>query len=615
MPKVFRAAIAVSAALIACCAQASLKEARESIVGTVEHVAIARLRTGPFAIPDELGKGDLVLIATVGAHFGDILVMGPVPGNAKEYAGVLDDWQHTNLHSDNTVLWSQENDYACARLVISNAKFGSRSGSLTLPLGELVASLKARYKLYPVLRVVRGAHLEPAPILADITKGFNTYDLAQVQATYSATVTRHLTSAQVFVTYLFFGLVDIVVLLGFAAAIVVGKSSRIPVERRRKLYSKLAIWPVFGAIGVHAPLAFVYMQSPAIRAVADLWFGTFRVSVMALPMFLALPLVFLCIPAMGAVERRLFGPAKPGDPTPILAAKPPSISDAELAFRKTKVKISLGLAAVGLAIAMYSIFWSPPSLRHVQPLLNLAGMMIMLFSSQLVGLVLRNGSREFESPVEDPKLTAVAEDLARGMDVKLGRVVVDRRPLSRNTLNARITLNGQISVSQRAVESLDAPELRFLLAHEIGHRKAGHLRQYVLVAMLPAFLLVELPVFSMIIGLAGVTRPPWWTPFTFGGAMLGFAWLFIAAKAIRRKQEFEADCLAVEETRDPDAAVSVLKKIVASSGMPHLHEIDDLSTHPAVSKRIAAIQALGRKHGFKSSSAGDGQPSPSGMPA
>lgn len=598
MPKVGKPALSFCMIALSAISFCSVHESRDSLFGLADENALKRLRTGPFAIPDTLGHRDIVLITTMGASFQDVLLLGPSSDDPKELAIVLDDWQKDKLQTGEDVEWSKEEGYACARLTISHGRLGSRSDQTSSPLGVLVRRLKERYQMSGVLRVSRGATLHEKMVLGDRARGYYSYDLSTAQPGFKVTVSRSLTNLDVAMTAAFFGLIDFFVLFGFLIAFVVARSPKIPIQRRRKLYATFALRTTFVAIGIHACLAFFFIQSPTLRAAADLWFGTWRVSVMTLPIFLGILPLFAVLPIMGRVEAKIFGPANTNELLQSLPKQPIVVSDEEMAFRKKQLRLGFIIGGIGMSLLMVTLFALPPSARAFGSLLRLFGMAIAIFSQNLAKLILRSQASEFDGPVESQKLNEIAKDIATRMDTRFGRIFVERAPLYRNLISARISPSGNIGVSQRALDELTDDELTFLVAHEIGHRKQGHFKQMLLLAI-PCLLLADLPFISIFMGQMGFERPVWWTPFTFASAILGFMAFFLGIKRLRLIQEYQADSLALRTTRNGDAAISLLKKSVASSGLPHLHDVEVNSTHPAVSKRIAAIEKLSRTNGFQ----------------
>lgn len=101
-----------------------------------------------------------------------------------------------------------------------------------------------------------------------------------------------------------------------------------------------------------------------------------------------------------------------------------------------------------------------------------------------------------------------------------------------------------IVLHSAAVDNLDADELLFVIARELGHIKSGHVLYYQMAEFLPAI--------AEIVGAA-----------TFGfGDMLGIG-LKVALNRWRRMSEFTADRAGLLACQDADAALRAMMKISA----------------------------------------------------
>jgi Zn-dependent protease with chaperone function len=56
--------------------------------------------------------------------------------------------------------------------------------------------------------------------------------------------------------------------------------------------------------------------------------------------------------------------------------------------------------------------------------------------------------------------------------------------------------------------------------------------------------------------------------------------------------------MALEVTRNLDGIVSALTKLAQHSPMPYLVEVEDLSTHPALSHRIERLRQIAKELGI-----------------
>ena len=136
------------------------------------------------------------------------------------------------------------------------------------------------------------------------------------------------------------------------------------------------------------------------------------------------------------------------------------------------------------------------------------------------------------------------------------------------------------------------PELRFVLAHEIGHIARGHIWKsvgwFALFAFPGAFLL------SLAVRRRGGMREPTAVPL----ALLVLVVLGLLAlplqNAISRHMEAEADWMALRTTRDPTAAVALFRRFVPTTleePRPSTFDYLMLENHPTLVQRIAMAQA------------------------
>jgi len=90
---------------------------------------------------------------------------------------------------------------------------------------------------------------------------------------------------------------------------------------------------------------------------------------------------------------------------------------------------------------------------------------------------------------------------------------------------------------------------------------------------------------------------------------VGYVLALVLRFAISRRREYQADAGSVDLTKNPDALIGALQKIAGNSDVPHVPtEVRQMfienpasaldlgglfATHPALSKRIDALQQLG----------------------
>ncbi|HVT11425.1 MAG TPA: M48 family metallopeptidase [Fimbriimonadaceae bacterium] len=179
-------------------------------------------------------------------------------------------------------------------------------------------------------------------------------------------------------------------------------------------------------------------------------------------------------------------------------------------------------------------------------------------------------------------------DLARQANVPVKRVVL----VKSETCNAFATLNGTVGMTRGLLDKLEPDEIRGIIAHELGHIKAKHLRRTLPVAF-------------------GTLALLFWAQFWLGGYLerkgyteashLVYSPIMIFAISpilgilvgrLYRRNEREADRFAVELTGDAETYIRALEKIHLFNAMPgRLNTYDEArSSHPSLDNRIKALK-------------------------
>ena len=173
-------------------------------------------------------------------------------------------------------------------------------------------------------------------------------------------------------------------------------------------------------------------------------------------------------------------------------------------------------------------------------------------------------------PLRDRALAAEIRELAREQGV--GDVDVEVKDASRRTraLNAEFYGIGptkRILLWDTALERLTRPELRVLVSHEFGHVQAHHVWKGI--GWLFLFAVPGAYVIAWVARRRGGLGEPAAIPLALLTVALLQLALLPATNAISRRYEREADWLALEETRDPQAFEGLTKKLTeAALGQP-----------------------------------------------
>jgi len=199
-------------------------------------------------------------------------------------------------------------------------------------------------------------------------------------------------------------------------------------------------------------------------------------------------------------------------------------------------------------------------------------------------------------PLPDKKLAADVQRLADQMGVDIETVQVS--DASRRTTAANASVAG-IGPTRRVVFDdtiLDGrfPEAEVLAvtAHELAHVERRHLWKG-----LAWFALLAIPGLALVAWVTerhGGLREPGVVPL---GLLVALLFLLLTSplqNAVSRRYEAEADWLALEATKDPDAVAGLERRLALTSlgdPDPPRWVVLTLSTHPSTMKRIAMAEA------------------------
>jgi STE24 endopeptidase len=209
------------------------------------------------------------------------------------------------------------------------------------------------------------------------------------------------------------------------------------------------------------------------------------------------------------------------------------------------------------------------------------------------------------TPLQDPRLSARLLALAERMRVRATEVVVADFSRKGRVANAAVVGLGRtrrILVSDTLVGGFPPEEVEVVLAHELGHHARGHVAKGLLLQS--ALIVVTLwaadrvlRAGSTALGL-GDPADPAGLPFLL--LVLSTLGLLVtpAMAAWSRRLEREADHVALEVTRAPDAFVAAMERLgrlnLAERRPGRLREVL-FATHPSLDARIAAGRAAGAR--------------------
>jgi STE24 endopeptidase len=203
--------------------------------------------------------------------------------------------------------------------------------------------------------------------------------------------------------------------------------------------------------------------------------------------------------------------------------------------------------------------------------------------------------------VRSPQLTSQIRTLERRE--RVGRPVVRVAPVSNETSAANAYSIGigpsrSVIIWNTMLDGRFTPrEVRFVVAHELGHLARWHIWKGIAWGVL-----FGLPIFALVAyvtGRRGGLRRPENVPLAL--FTLAVAGLVITplANAVSRRYESEADWMAVQATRDPGAGRSLFQTFVRTD----LQNPDPpgwvnflLEDHPSALARVEQVEAWRRLH-------------------
>ncbi len=585
---------------------AEIREAENDIADRRTEKLLDAMRQSPLHFPETLSTSqEVYLLVTTGASVLDVRLLAQPAVDPKRLARLLERVSTDLTHHSVLVEWTKEDDFAAAHFVLSQGHYGRREARQTIPYGRYAEALRQEnFVPHILLRLPRYADFQPAPLeqtpashppLSFGTKNYHWFNVSDCLPRAEVEVHTAYKSLEYGLAILFPFFVPLVAGLGFAAAILAARNRSIPIETRRRIYPKLALWPTFGAIAVHAPFAIFYLASQSTLKMADLWFGSTTASGSVGPLlFLGLPVLLIIFPFTQKVELRLFGANENAPPKPVQSAEETALT------RKIK---RLSLIPFGVCLTMiYTENFFLPRHSPLHPFWFIAALLCNVFGPKFITRHFRRRLKEFSPETNDKELTRRAEVLGTKLGGQIKSVRILESASAKQYAAAQVTAAGEITISRKMMEELTDAEIDFVLAHEIAHVQARHLKKR-RPLLLFALLMLTTPGILIASGQLSSLQAisPLWVPtFAILLPMIGMSILLIGNSRLSKLQEFEADQAALAITSDLNAAESALKKMAKFSLLPYAHEVELLSTHPQLSRRFAALQQIAQKRGLSS---------------
>ena len=185
--------------------------------------------------------------------------------------------------------------------------------------------------------------------------------------------------------------------------------------------------------------------------------------------------------------------------------------------------------------------------------------------------------------------------LGQNMGVRISSVTIDET--SKNNVQVMGFPFGYIWMSQKAVDELSDVEMDFALAHEIAGLKSGPLTAKSFY-MIPAAIIG----ISLLIWLAfKLFAKDFLSYMTFMSyPMCAFILLLIVFLFIKKRLEYNADYLALQENRNLEAALSAVIKMDKNYQQEEI-EGEDIRFDAGLSKRLATLSRIAEQLGLLTS--------------
>ena len=263
---------------------------------------------------------------------------------------------------------------------------------------------------------------------------------------------------------------------------------------------------------------------------------------------------------------------------------------------------ALAVAVVLTSVTVLALVALARALPRAWPLVAApAAAALVLVLGSLAPVVLEPLFNRF-APLADPELAGELRALAERAEVPVRDVLVadaSRRTRKENAYVSGLGRTRRVVLYDTLLARADPAQIRLVVAHELGHRRARHVAKATVLAMAGAALAVAVwwavlrsGAVRAATGIAGAGDPRS-TPFL----LLVLGALELAAlpvlSAISRRWEREADRFSLELTRDRDAFQRAHRELATSN----LADLDPpralylfLFSHPTPPERLAAAE-------------------------
>jgi STE24 endopeptidase len=265
------------------------------------------------------------------------------------------------------------------------------------------------------------------------------------------------------------------------------------------------------------------------------------------------------------------------------------------------------VAAVLSAVAVLAFVALARALPGAWPAAAAPGAALLVLALGFAGPIVLEPLFNRFRPLGDPALAGQLRALAESAGVPVRAVLVadaSRRTRRENAYVSGLGGTRRIVLFDNLLDASEPRQIRLVVAHELGHRRAGHVERGTLLAMagsaavvLVLWGLLSWPALLEAIGASGPGDPRV-APFLFlVVGVFEIIGLPLGA-ALSRRWEREADRSSLELTRDPEAFESAHRRLARAN----LADLEPpravyglLFSHPTPPERIAAARAWARQ--------------------
>ncbi|WP_338472467.1 M48 family metallopeptidase [Niallia sp. XMNu-256] len=231
-----------------------------------------------------------------------------------------------------------------------------------------------------------------------------------------------------------------------------------------------------------------------------------------------------------------------------------------------------------------------------------ASVPLMVIAMFLIPVLILPLYNEYK-PLENEQLKAEIQELADEAGISNAKILEMNMSKQTNTINAMVTgigSNMQIVIGDTAIKEMEIEEIKFVMAHEIGHYKLNHIYVGLAISLVIMFFVILggyllynflIKRFGKLWGIEGQQDIAAMPLLLLTMSLLSFIISPMMNYEIRY-QEREADQYAIELTQNKDAAVSAfqtLTKNIKSTGYEPTLIHFFLGTHPRITERIDSM--------------------------